>query len=239
MIFDPPLVPARLLQRYKRFLFDAVLEDGTPITGFCPNTGSMRGLTAPGSRIWISLHSSPTRKYRHMLEMVEADGTLVGINAAFANRLAEEALGTGLVPALSGYGSLHREQRYGNRSRIDFLLREPGRPDCYVEVKNVHFVRECGLAEFPDTVTIRGARHLDELGDVVAAGHRAVMLYVVQRQDCERFRLCTDLDPRYAAAFRRAAERGVEAYVLRCRVTPAEIVAIDLIGMDEAGLPAL
>ncbi len=239
MIFDPPLVPARLLQRYKRFLFDAILDDGTQITGFCPNTGSMRGLTAPGSRIWISLHDSPTRKYGHMLELVEADGTLVGVNAAFANRLAEEALRNGLVPALSGYGSLHREQRYGNRSRIDFLLREPGRRDCYVEVKNVHFMRESGLAEFPDTVTIRGTKHLGELCEVVAAGHRAVMLYVVQRQDCERFGLCTDLDPRYAAAFRRAAERGVEAYVLRCRVTPAEIAVIDMIGMDEAGLAAL
>ncbi|CAD7023367.1 DNA/RNA nuclease SfsA [Pseudorhizobium endolithicum] len=239
MIFDPPLVPARLVQRYKRFLFDAILDGGAPITGFCPNTGSMRGLTTPGSRIWISLHDSPTRKYRHMLEMVEADGTMVGINAAFANRLAEEALVAGLVPALSGYGRLRREQRYGNRSRIDFLLCEPGRPDCYVEVKNVHFVRECGVAEFPDTVTVRGARHLEELGDAVEAGHRAVMLYVVQRQDCERLRLCSDLDPRYAAAFRRAAGRGVEAYVLRCRVTPAEIVATDLIGMDEAGLPAL
>ena len=239
MIFDPPLVRATLGQRYKRFLFDAVLEDGTPITGSCPNTGSMRGLTTPGSTIWMSLHDSPTRKYRHMFEMVEADGTLVGVNAALANRIAEEALVASLVPALAGYRSLRREQRYGARSRIDFLLGEPGRPDCYIEVKNVHLMRQRGLAEFPDTVTTRGARHLEELGDMVEAGHRAVMLYVVQRQDCDHLRLCSDLDPRYAAAFRRAAARGVEAYVLRCRVTPAEIVATDLIGMDEACLPAL
>ena len=239
MIFDPPLVSGTLVQRYKRFLFDAVLDDGRPITGSCPNTGSMRGLTAPGSRIWMSLHDSPTRKYRHMLEMVDVDGTPVGINTGLPNRLAEEAIRSGLVPAIGGYGTIRREQRYGINSRIDFLLTEPGRPHIYVEVKNVHFVRDAGLAEFPDTVTMRGAKHLEELGDMAEAGHRAVMLYVVQRYDCERFRLCGDLDPGYAAAFQRATARGVEAYALRCRVTPTEIVASDLIAMDEMRLRAL
>jgi sugar fermentation stimulation protein A len=113
MQFDPPLVPARLVARYKRFLFDAILADGTPITGSCPNTGSMRGLTAPGSAIWLSQHDSKTRKYRHMLEMVEADGTLVGINTGMPNRLAEEAIRTGLVADLATYGEIRREQRYG------------------------------------------------------------------------------------------------------------------------------
>jgi sugar fermentation stimulation protein A len=239
MIFDPPLVSATLVQRYKRFLFDAVLDDGTPITGSCPNTGSMRGLTTPGSRIWVSLHDSPTRKYRHMLEMVEVDGVAVGINTGLPNRLAEEAIRTSTIPELADYGTIRREQRYGRNSRIDFLLTDPGLPDAYVEVKNVHFIREARLAEFPDTVTKRGAKHLDELGDMVEMGHRAVMLYVIQRQDCERFRLCSDLDPGYAAAFRRAAARGVEAYALRCRVTPTEIVATDLIPMDEISPHAL
>jgi sugar fermentation stimulation protein A len=233
MVFDPPLVPATLVQRYKRFLFDAILDDGTPITGSCPNTGSMRGLTTPGSRIWLSLHYRPTRKYRHMLEMVDVDGTLVGINTGLPNRLAEEAIAAGRVPALDGYGTLRREQRYGMNSRIDFLLSEPGRPDAYVEVKNVHFIREPGLAEFPDTVTKRGAKHLGELSQMVAQGHRGVMLYVVQRPDCTSFSLCHDLDPAYAAAFRHAIDQGVEAYALRCRVAPAEIIACDLIAMDE------
>ena len=239
MVFDPPLVPATLVQRYKRFLFDAILDDGTPITGSCPNTGSMRGLTTPGSRIWLSLHDSPTRKYRHMLEMVEVNGTLVGINTGLPNRLAEEAITAGRVPALDGYGTLRREQRYGTNSRIDFLLSGAGRPDAYVEVKNVHFIREPGLAEFPDTVTKRGAKHLDELSQMVERGHRGVMLYVIQRPDCASFRLCHDLDPAYAAAFRHAVDRGVEAYALRCRVTPAEIVACDLITMDEMRSGAL
>ncbi|MFN7027625.1 MAG: DNA/RNA nuclease SfsA [Pseudorhizobium sp.] len=239
MIFDPPLIPATLVQRYKRFLFDAILDDGTPITGSCPNTGSMRGLTTPGSRIWVSLHDSPTRKYRHMLEMVDVDGTCVGINTGLPNRLAEEAIRAGRIPPLAGYGAIHREQRYGNNSRIDFLLTEPGRCDAYVEVKNVHFTRSTGLAEFPDTVTTRGAKHLDELASMVSQGHRAAMLYVIQRSDCSAFALCGDLDPSYVAAFRHAAECGVEAYAVRCRVTPTEIAATDLVTIDEPRSGAL
>ncbi|SMF66754.1 sugar fermentation stimulation protein A [Xaviernesmea oryzae] len=239
MRFDPPLVPATLLQRYKRFLFDAVAADGTPFTGSCPNTGSMRGLTAPGSRIWVSLHDSPTRKYRHMFEMIEVDGEMVGINTGLPNRLAEEAIRAGLIPSLTGYDTILREQRYGRNSRIDFLLSGRGLPDAYVEVKNVHFMREAGLAEFPDTVTKRGAKHLEELGDMVEAGHRAVTIYLIQRHDCSHFRICADLDPLYALAFERAKTRGVEAYAVRCRVSPEEIAPSGLVTMDEPGLPAL
>lgn len=233
MHFPSPLVPATLISRYKRFLFDAVLEDGITITGSCPNTGSMRGLTTPGARIWLSEHDSPTRKYRHMFEMIEADGTTVGINTGLPNKLAEEAILSGIVPTLAGYELLRREQRYGLKSRIDFLLSGQGRPDCYVEVKNVHFMRTPGLAEFPDTATKRGARHLDELGDMAEAGHRAVMLYVIQRDDCHRLRICGDLDPAYASAFRRAASRGVEAYALACDVSPEAIKAVRLIAVEE------
>jgi sugar fermentation stimulation protein A len=235
MKFDPPLIPARLVSRYKRFLFDAVLEDGTQITGSCPNTGSMRGLTTPGSRIWLSLHDSKTRKYRHMLEMVEVDETLVGINTGLPNRIAEEAIQSGLVPELAAYPVIKREQRYGQNSRIDLLLLDPARPPAYVEVKNVHFTRTRHLAEFPDSVTTRGAKHLDELGDMVEAGYRAVMLYVIQRSDCHRLRICEDLDPAYALAFRRARRRGVEAYALACRVEPQGIWPDRVIAMDEDG----
>jgi len=236
MRFDPPLIPATLVQRYKRFLFDAVLENGTPFTGSCPNTGSMRGLTAPGSKIWVSEHDSPTRKYRHMFEMIEvASGTgseTVGINTGLPNRLAEEAIRAGLIPSLGNYPVILREQKYGRNSRIDFLLSGEGLPNAYVEVKNVHFSREAGLAEFPDTVTKRGAKHLEELGDMVEAGHRAVMIYLIQRHDCERFRICADLDPLYALGFERARARGVEAYAVRCRVSPQEIVPSSLVPID-------
>ncbi|MCV3737657.1 DNA/RNA nuclease SfsA [Rhizobium sp. TRM96647] len=239
MIFDPPLVPATLVQRYKRFLFDAVLDDGTAITGSCPNTGSMRGLTTPGSRIWLSEHDGPLRKYRHRFELIEADGTVVGVNTGLPNRLAEEAIRAGLVSDLAGYPVVERERKYGRNSRIDLLLSGDGRAPTYVEVKNVHFSRTRGLAEFPDTATARGAKHLEELGNVAEAGCRAVMLYVVQRGDCERFQVCSDLDPVYAAAFERARSRGVEAYAVGCSVSALEIRPDALIAMDETAIAAL
>jgi sugar fermentation stimulation protein A len=234
MIFDPPLLPATLVQRYKRFLFDAIHPDGTPFTGSCPNTGSMRGLTATGSPIFVSEHDSKTRKYRHMFEMVEVDGEMVGINTGLPNRLTEEAIRAGMVASLCGYGTILREQKYGRNSRIDFLLRDENRalPDAYVEVKNVHFSRMPGLAEFPDTVTKRGAKHLEELGDMADAGHRAVMIYLIQRNDCTRFSICGDLDPAYALGFARSRQRGVEAYAIRCTVTPQAITPAALVDID-------
>ncbi|MDX0514913.1 DNA/RNA nuclease SfsA [Sinorhizobium medicae] len=238
MKFTGPLVPATLVQRYKRFLFDAILTDGTAITGSCPNTGSMRGLTTPGSRIWLSEHDSTTRKYRHMLEIVEADGTLVGINTGLPNRIAEEAISAGQVSNLDSYDTLRREQRYGRNSRIDILLSDAEKGLAYVEVKNVHFSRLSGLVEFPDSPTERGAKHLEELGDMVAAGHRAIMLYLVQRDDCSRFRICRELDPVYARAFERASTRGVEAYAVKCQVSPLQIVATGPMMVDEA-VPAV
>lgn len=234
MIFDRPLVPATLVQRYKRFLFDATLTDGRALTGSCPNTGSMRGLTTPGSRIWMSEHDSPTRKYRQMLEIVEADNTLVGINTGLPNRLAEEAIRLGLVSDLHSYETLSREQKYGRNSRIDILLSDPARGLAYVEVKNVHFSRTRAVAEFPDSPTARGAKHLEELGDMVEAGHRAIMVYLVQRSDCDQLKICRDYDPVYAAAFDRAMARGVEAYAVKCLVSPTEIAPIGLISVAEA-----
>lgn len=239
MIFSPPLVPARLVRRYKRFLFDALLEDGTAITGFCPNTGSMRGLTEPGSRIWLSKHDAATRKYAHALELVEVDGTVVGVNTALPNRLAEEAITAGLVPQLAGFSTLKREQRYGRNSRIDILLEDETQGSVHVEVKNVHFIRETGIAEFPDSVTTRGAKHLDEMGDLVETGKRAAMLFVIQRPDCHRLKICADLDPAYGRAFTRAIGRGVEAYAVRCHLDPAKIVPESLIPIDEDGLGRL
>lgn len=229
MQFDPPLVEGRLIARYKRFLFDAELEDGTVITGNCPNTGSMLGLTTPGSRIYMSVHDKPGRKYAHQFEMIEAGGTLVGVNTGMPNRIAEEAILARMIPALAPYPLLAREKRYGVNSRIDILLSGEGLPTAYVEVKNVHFSRTPGLAEFPDTKTERGAKHLEELGDMAQAGHRAVMLYVIQRSDCTAFRICGDLDPAYAAAFERARTRGVEAYALDCTVSQSQITARSLI----------
>ena len=236
MNFDPPLVPATLIRRYKRFLFDAELESGEMITGSCPNTGSMRGLTTPGSRCFLTQHSGGTRKYRHALELVEADDTLVGINTGRPNRLVEEAISEGLIGSLGTYAERKREQKYGVNSRIDILLQDPEKGLAYVEVKNVHFRRSKGLAEFPDSVTTRGAKHLEELGDMVEAGHRAIMVYLIQRSDVDRLSLCRDYDPAYAAAFDRAMKRGVEACAIRCKITSEQIHAETMVPVEESGL---
>lgn len=233
MRFDPPLVRGTLIRRYKRFLADVSLEDGSQITASVPNTGSMLGLTDPGSLVWLSVSDSPTRKYRHTLQIVEADKTLVGINTGLPNRLAEEGIGRGLVSNLAAYATLRREQKYGVNSRIDLLLEDDTLGKAYVEVKNVHFIRHARLAEFPDSVTSRGAKHLRELSDMVAAGHRAIMVYLIQRSDCDRFSICGDLDPAYATAYMSARAAGVEAYAMRCMVDHTAIEPDCLLDMDE------
>ena len=228
MKYASPLVRGRLIKRYKRFLADVKLDDGTTITCTCPNTGSMLGLTEPGSILWLSESDSPTRKYRHTWEMIENDAgagpTLVGINTHLPNKLVTEAIEAGKISPLKGYQSLKREQKYGANSRIDILLDDDDRGRAYVEIKNVHLMREAGLAEFPDSVTERGAKHLAELSEMVRDGHRAVMLYLVQRADANSFNLASDIDPNYAAAFKLAKAAGVEALVYRCRLSPEEIV---------------
>jgi sugar fermentation stimulation protein A len=217
MRFEAPLLRGTLIRRYKRFLADVVLEDGREVTAHCPNPGAMLGLTAPGSTVWLSPASNPSRKLKYTWEMIEAGGTVVGINTGRPNALGEEAILAGRVPGLEGYARLRREVKYGRNSRIDILLEDDSRPPCHVEIKNVHFVREAGVAEFPDSVTARGAKHLDELTDVVAAGGRGVMLFVVQRGDCRSLRIAGDIDPVYAAAFARARAAGVEALGHGCK----------------------
>jgi sugar fermentation stimulation protein A len=227
MRFPSPLVAGRLIKRYKRFLADVVLDSGEEVTIACPNTGAMLGLTAAGSKVWMSISTSPTRKYRHTWEMIEADlgtgPTLVGINPLNPNRIVGEAIADSAIAELAGYSALRREVKYGRESRIDFLLEDDARGLCYVEVKNVHLMRAAGQAEFPDSVTTRGARHLRELSDMVAAGHRAVMLYLIQRADARTFSLAEDCDPAYAAAFRIAKAAGVEMVAYRCALSPDAI----------------
>jgi sugar fermentation stimulation protein A len=223
MRFPAPLLPATLVKRYKRFLADVVLPSGETITVHCANPGSMIGLAVPGARVWLSKSANPKRKLAHSWELIEVDfGTgaeLVGINTGHPNALAAEAIAAGAIPELVGYGSLRREVKYGRNSRVDILLEHPQRPPCYVEIKNVHLMRQAGLAEFPDAVTKRGAKHLGELADMVAAGHRAVMLFLVQIGSVQRFALARDIDPGYGRAFDAARTAGVEAIAYRCSIT--------------------
>jgi sugar fermentation stimulation protein A len=232
MRFPSPLVPGRLIRRYKRFLADVALEGGGEVTAHCPNPGSMMGLDAPGLRVWLE-PAAPGRKLSHAWRLAELPGGhWAGIDTAVPNRVVKEALLARAIPALAAYGGVRPEVRYGARSRVDFLLTEPGLPDAYVEVKNVHLRRRADLAEFPDCVTDRGARHLAELAASVAAGHRAVMLFLVQRTDCARFALAADLDPAYARAFAAATAAGVETLVHDTAVTPEGVTLRDPLPFD-------
>lgn len=220
MQFPRPLIPGQLERRYKRFLADVRLDSGDTVTAHCPNPGSMLGLAEPGMRVWLSSSTDPKRKLKYTWELVElvgAEGSeYAGINTAHPNVIAAEAINEGRIPELAGYDALRREVRYGANSRVDILL-EGAESRCLVEVKNVHLSRAPGLAEFPDSVTARGAKHLDELAARVAEGDRAVMLYIVQRP-ADRFALADDIDPGYAVAFARAQEAGVEALSYVCDI---------------------
>ena len=237
MRFPVPLIPATLVRRYKRFLADVMLPSGETITAHVANPGAMTGLAAPGARVWLSKSDSPTRKLPYSWELIEVDlgagMEIVGVNTGYPNPLVGAALAAGLIPELSGYPSIRREVKYGKNSRVDFLLEGNGRPPCYVEIKNVHLMRRTGLAEFPDARTERGAKHLDELGDAVAAGARAVMLYLIQIGSASRFGLAHDIDPKYAAAFNRARSRGVEAMAWKCMLTCEGIEIATLVPIVE------
>ncbi len=229
MQFPEPLIPGRLQRRYKRFLSDIILDDGTEVVAHCANPGSMMGLAAPGAPVWLSPANNPSRKLKYSWELVEADGALVGIHTGRANALVAEALEAGKIPELGGYQGWRPEVRYGTNSRIDFLLEGEGRPACYLEVKSVTLKRGGTTAEFPDAVTARGAKHLAELVEVVRQGRRAVQFFLVQRADCDRVAVAADIDPAYAEALAEAVAGGVEVICYKSNLSPAAITLDDRI----------
>jgi sugar fermentation stimulation protein A len=235
MKFEKPLIEGTLIKRYNRFFADVTLKDGKVVTAHCANSGSMLSVKEPGSRVWLTPVDNPERKLKFTWELIEIGGGLVGINTGYPNRLVAEAISAGEIKSLKGYASLKREQKYGKNSRIDILLETPGKPPCYVEVKNVTLKRDLSPkkpAEFPDSVTERGTKHLNELAEVVKAGGRAVMFYLVQRTDSTRFALAADLDPEYAKAFEKAAKTGVEALCYGCEITLDGITIAQPLTMD-------
>lgn len=238
MEFAKPLVRARLARRYKRFLADVVLDDGTEATAHCPNPGSMMGLAEPGAAVWLE-PAPPGRKLGWGWRLVELPGGhWAGIDTATPNRVVGEALRARAIPELAAYDAVRPEVRYGANSRVDFLLEGPGLPPAWVEVKNVHLRRSGDLAEFPDCVTLRGAKHLRDLSAMATQGARAVMLYLVQRTDCARLAFAADLDPGYAAAYAAARAAGVEALAYGTAIDPRGVRLASRLPIDDASRAA-
>lgn len=232
MEFATPLVPARLIRRYKRFLADVRLEDGQEVTAHCANPGSMMGLASPDTKIWLEPNDDPKKKLKYGWRLVDHEnGHFTGVDTSVPNRTLKTALVARQVPHLPPYTLVRPEVKYGRNSRIDFLLSGDG-PDIYVEVKSVTLSRQRGLAEFPDSVTARGAKHLAELADMAAAGHQAFIYYLVQRTDCSAVTLAADIDPAYKAAFERATAAGVKVLAQSCKITPKAIKLSDPIPFE-------
>ena len=218
----PPLLSGRLIKRYKRFLADVDFGGNVEVV-HCPNPGAMTGLKDAGMRVWCSRANNPKRKLPLTLELVEADGVLVGINTNRPNRIAEEALESRLIPQIKTYQNIRAEYKWKQGVRFDFLLDEAddASPPMLLEVKNVHLRRphDAGAAAFPDAVTARGTKHLNELMAAKTAGYRAGLLFVVQRGDSESMVIAGDIDPTYAQTLRQAYEHGVEIMAWRCFIS--------------------
>lgn len=223
MLFKNPLIKGQLIKRYKRFLADVTLENGEIVTVHCPNPGAMLGITSPGSQVFLSKSDNLKRKLPFTWEMVEVDNIKIGVNTNNPNSIVHQALLNNFIPELSGYKNIKPEVKYGNNSRIDFLLTDGPTQICLLEVKNVHLVREHKVAEFPDCVTARGAKHQQELAEQVKNGVRCVILYVIQREDVSYFKLASDLDPFYAKCSKNAIAQGVEVLAYNCEMKESGI----------------
>ena len=221
MIFTSELIPGVLIRRYKRFLADVTLMDGSIVTAHCPNTGSMLSCNAQGSEVLLSYHNNPKRKYSYTWEMVRANNVWIGINTQVPNRLVYEAIVNKEIPELMGYEDILKEQKVGEHSRLDLMLRNK-EESCYVEIKNVTLV-ENKIAFFPDAVTSRGTKHLNELISLRSKGHRAVIFFLIQRSDGNSFAPASDIDPVYAETLKIAKNKGVEILAYRTIVSPNEI----------------
>ena len=222
MKFESKLLKGKFLKRYKRFFADVELDTGETITALTPNTGSLLTCKEPGSLAYVSTTDNPNRKLKFTWEIVQSGKGLVGVNTQLANHLAQEAIENGVISELKGYETLRREVKYGTNSRIDFLLEDPKKPPCYVEVKNVSMGSD-GVASFPDAVSTRATKHMGELTREVEKGNRAAVLFVVQRMDCESFTAADEIDPTYGKALREAAAAGVEILAYQADISPKEI----------------
>lgn len=239
MKFATPLVPARLIRRYKRFFADMQLEGGAVVTAHCPNTGPMTGLVEDGLRCWLEPNDDPKKKLNFGWRLVDHEnGHFTGVDTGVPNKLLKAALQTREIAELAGYGAVRPEVPYAEKSRIDFLLSADGLPDAYVEVKSVTLLHDGSRAEFPDTVTTRGAKHMRDLAAMAQAGHRAVVFFLVQRTDCDHVAVASDIDPGYGAAFAEARAAGVEVLAYGCKLSPDGVMLDRALPFVEAPVTA-
>ena len=229
MRFKSPLLRGTLIQRYKRFLADVRLASGEVVTAHCTNTGSMMGCKEPGSEVYVSRSDNLNRKLLYTWELIRADNTWVGINTMHPNKLVPEAVQAGRIEELCGFDNIRREVKVSAHSRLDLCL-ESGNGNCFVEIKNVTLAID-GAAAFPDAVSERGTKHLKELMRLKRQGHRAAIVFVIQRGDCDSFRPADEIDREYGRWLRRAIQAGVEALPYRAKVTPKEILLTEKIAV--------
>ena len=222
MHFETPLQAATLVKRYKRFLADVVTDEGREITVHCPNSGSMRGCSTPGSRVMLSTSANPKRKYPQTLEMVQEGNTWIGVNTMLTNKIVGEAILEGRIKELQKIDTLKREVKTSKSSRLDLLL-ERGDEKIYVEIKNCSLVED-GWAMFPDAVTTRGTKHLNELASLVEQGYQGIIFFCIQRMDADRFRPAAHIDPVYAETLTEVLKKGVQILAYRVELSPEQII---------------
>ena len=220
----PPLIEGRLIKRYKRFLADIELDTGEKVTAHCPNSGSMKGCAIPGSQVWLSVSDNPKRKYKHTWELIKVPETMIGINTLVPNKLVKQSIENGLIQELSGYDRVKAEVKTSSHTRLDLLLENEAEEKCYVEIKNCTLVEE-GTAMFPDAVTVRGQKHLDELEHLVSLGHRGIIFFLIQRMDAKAFKPAAMIDKVYAEKLKKVVENGVEI-IVRDTVINTQVIRI-------------
>jgi sugar fermentation stimulation protein A len=218
----PVLIPGVLMKRYKRFLADVQLNDGSVVTAHCPNSGTMKACSESGRPVYLSFHDNPKRKLKYTWELIEMPDSLVGVNTLVPNRLVKKSIEDNCVDELINYDQVRAEVKVGTNSRLDLLLRRENGERCFVEVKNCTLVED-KTAYFPDAVTDRGRKHLKELQSLISRGNRCVMFYLIQRMDAERFKPADHIDPAYGTALRKACDKGVEILVYDVKINLKEI----------------
>jgi len=221
MTLNKQFINGIFIKRYKRFFTDIQL-DNKVVTAHCPNTGSMMGLLEPGNKVYLTESDNDKRKLKYTLEVIKLKSKHVGVNTHRTNRIVEKALNDNFFRFIKKIQEIKREVKYGENSKIDFLVTTK-KEQIYIEVKNVTLVRDAKIAEFPDSVTSRGTKHLIELSKLKKKGIRAIMLYVIQRDDCDKFKIAKDIDPTYAENLSKAIKQGVEVFCYDCKFSKKDI----------------